>query len=169
VDVVPSPSILSVTPSSEDNALKTKRSQRTIPLRPEVVAVLRGRYPLRVAEDLFVFTTEMGTALNEERFVEKHWRPALRALDIRPRKFYATRHTFITQTLLAGAVSIKKLADYCGTSVEMIEKHYADWMEPETAAELAALGGTACCPAAASGGVVIASSMDQAPRNCLKA
>jgi hypothetical protein len=69
--------------------------------------------------------------------VEKHWRPALRATDIRPRKFYATRHTFITQTLKAGAVSMKKLADYCGTSVEMIEKHYADWMEPETAAELA--------------------------------
>jgi hypothetical protein len=24
----------------------------------------------------------------------------------------------------------------------MIERHYADWMEPDTAAELAALGGT---------------------------
>jgi integrase len=126
----------------EDNAPKTKRSQRTIPLRPEVVAVLQDRRPLRVSEDTFVFTTEMDTPLNEERFVEKHWRPALRATGIRPRKFYATRHTFITQTLKAGAVSMKKLADYCGTSVEMIEKHYADWMEPETAAELAGLGGT---------------------------
>jgi integrase len=126
----------------EDNAPKTKRSQRTIPLRPEVVAVLRDLCPLRACEDSFVFTTEHGTPLNEERFVEKHWRPALRASTIRPRKFYATRHTFITQTLQAGAISIKKLADYCGTSVEMIEKHYADWMEPETAAELAALGGT---------------------------
>jgi integrase len=126
----------------EDNAPKTKRSQRTIPLRPEVVAVLRDCRPLNVSEKSFVFTTEHATALNEERFVEKHWRPVLRATSIRPRKFYATRHTFITQTLLAGAVSVKKLADYCGTSVEMIEKHYADWMEPETAAELAALGGT---------------------------
>jgi integrase len=126
----------------EDNARKTKRSQRTIPLRPEVVAVLRARRPLRVSEDTFVFMTEMGTPLNEERFVDKHWRPPLRVTGIRPRKFYATRHTFITQTLTAGAVSIKKLADYCGTSVEMIEKHYADWMEPETAGELAGLGGT---------------------------
>jgi integrase len=126
----------------EDNAPKTKRSQRTIPLRPEVVSVLRDSRPLRVSEDAFVFTTETGTPLNEERFVEKHWRPVLRATSIRPRKFYATRHTFITQTLTAGTISIKKLADYCGTSVEMIERHYADWMEPETAAELAALGGT---------------------------
>jgi integrase len=126
----------------EDNAPKTKRSQRTIPLRPEVVAALRTCCPLRVAEGAFVFTTEKGTPLNEERFVDKHWRAALRATNTRPRKFYATRHTFITQTLQAGAISIKKVADYCGTSVEMIEKHYADWMEPETAAELAGLGGT---------------------------
>jgi hypothetical protein len=39
-------------------------------------------------------------------------------------------------------VSIKKLADYCGTSVEMMERNYADWLEPETPAELAGLGGT---------------------------
>ena len=39
-------------------------------------------------------------------------------------------------------MSIKELADYCGTSVEMMERHYADWMEAETAAELAARGGT---------------------------
>src|SRR5262249_36919274 len=77
----------------EDNAPKTKRSQRTIPLRPEVVAVLRDRRPLRVSEDAFVFTTEKGTPLNEERFVDKHWRAALRATNTRPRKFYATRHT----------------------------------------------------------------------------
>jgi integrase len=75
-------------------------------------------------------------------FLGSRRRAALRATNTRPRKFYATRHTFITQTLKAGAVSIKKVADYCGTSVEMIERHYADWMEPETAAELAGLGGT---------------------------
>ena len=126
----------------EDNAPKTKRSQRTIPLRPEVVAVLRGLRRLRLNESMFVFTTNAGTPLDEERFVEKHWRAALRATGIRPRKFYATRHTFITQTLTAGAISTKKLADYCGTSVDMIEKHYADWLEPETATELAGLGGT---------------------------
>jgi integrase len=124
----------------EDNAPKTTRSQRTIPLRPDVVAVLRALRPLHVAEDPFVFTTEHGTPLNEERFVEKHWRPALRTTEIRPRKFYATRATFISQSLDAGT-STKKLADYCGTSVAMIEQHYADWMAPTTPAELAVLGG----------------------------
>ena len=61
-------------------------------------------------------------------FLGSRRRAALRATNTRPRKFYATRHTFITQTLKAGAVSIKKVADYCGTSVEMIEKpgRYSD-------------------------------------------
>jgi integrase len=125
----------------EDNAPKTAKSQRTIPLRSDVVAVLRELRPLHVTEHSFVFTTEHGTPLNEERFVESHWRPALRATGIRPRKFYATRATFITQTLEAGT-STKKVADYCGTSVSMIEQHYADWMAPTTPAELAVLGGS---------------------------
>jgi len=83
---------------------------------------------------------------NEERFVDNHWRPALRATGVKARKFYATRHTFISQTLEAGVVKLKALADYCGTSMEMIERHYAGWMPPTQPAELAALGGTAPAP-----------------------
>src|SRR5262249_37244910 len=90
-------------PLSEDNAPKTVHSAREIPLRPEVVAVLRTCHPLRASEDTFVFVNAHGNALDSERFVEKHWRPALRATGIRPRKFYATRATFITQTLDGGA------------------------------------------------------------------
>jgi integrase len=75
--------------------------------------------------------------------VENHWRPALRATNVRPRKFYATRHTFISLTLTAGILKLKKLADYCGTSIEMIEKHYGKWMDDESADELATLGGSA--------------------------
>ena len=126
----------------EDNTPKTTGSEREIAIRPEVVAVLRQANPLRVTDARFVFTTQHGTPLHEERFVEKHWHAALRATGLRPRKFYATRHTFITQTLEAGTVSTKKLADYCGTSVGMIETHYAGWMPAESAAELAAMGGT---------------------------
>jgi hypothetical protein len=44
---------------------------------------------------------------------------------------------------VAGVVKIKRLADYCGTSVAMIEKHYARWMAEDTPAEIAGLGGTA--------------------------
>ncbi len=130
----------------EDNPPKTKKSTRPITLRPDVVAVLRSIEPLRRTEDTFVFTSEAGNALDEERFVDNHWRPALRATGVKARKFYATRHTFISQTLEAGVVKLKALADYCGTSMEMIERHYAAWMPPTQPAELAALGGTAPAP-----------------------
>src|SRR5439155_16909061 len=56
-------------------------------------------------------------------------------------KFYATRHTFISATLMAGVVKIKRLADYCGTSVAMMERHYARWMQDDSPEELAGLGG----------------------------
>jgi integrase len=127
----------------EDNAPKTKESARSLDLRPDVVTVLRS---LRGRRDdaAFVFTTRYGTPLNQERFVEKHWRRALERTEVPRRKFYATRHTFITLSLEAGA-PIRELAEYCGTSVEMIEKHYAKrGVRPET---LAKLGGPTATPA----------------------
>jgi hypothetical protein len=41
----------------------------------------------------------------------------------RHRKFYATRHTTITELVKAGH-KLKEIADYCGTSVTMIEDNY---------------------------------------------
>ena len=72
--------------------------------------------------------------------MQQHWHRALRATAIRPRKFYATRHTFISASLEAG-YNIKRLADYCGTSVEMIERHYAGYLRDETPEEILRLGG----------------------------
>lgn len=122
----------------EDNPPKTEKSTRKVTLREDVVAVLRDAKPLHVRPDTFAFTTQAGNPLDEERFVEQHWHRALRATDVRPRKFYATRHTFISTSLERG-VNIKWLADYCGTSVEMIEKHYAGATHQD-AAQLAMLG-----------------------------
>ncbi len=112
----------------EDNPPKTKKSKRTITLLDEVVAVLRETKPLHVSNDTFVFTTAIGTSLDGERFVEKHWHRALRATGVRPRKFYATRHKFISVAVGTPGINLKWLADYCGTSIEMIERHYASYM-----------------------------------------
>jgi len=49
---------------------------------------------------------------------------------VRPRKFYATRHSFISAALTRG-VNLKWLADYCGTSVDMIERHYGRCMQDD--------------------------------------
>jgi integrase len=46
---------------------------------------------------------------------------------VRERKPYSTRHTFISAALTNGG-NIKWLAEYCGTSVAMIEKHYGKYI-----------------------------------------
>jgi integrase len=126
----------------EDNPPKTAKSTREITLLPEVVAVLRDAMPLHATGDSFVFTTQAGTPLDEERFVEKHWHRALRATGVRARKFYATRHTFISVAVGRPGVNLKWLADYCGTSVEMIEKHYAGTVHQDGAQLALIAGGT---------------------------
>jgi integrase len=125
----------------EDNPPKTKRSRRTLTLLPEVLVVLRTMpAPLHATDDAFLFTTMASTPLTQERFVEKHWHRALRGAGVRPRKFYATRHTFISQAVSTPGISLKWLADYCGTSIEMIERHYGRYMHGDES-QLALLAG----------------------------
>jgi integrase len=126
----------------EDNPPKTERSKRTLTLMPSVALVLRTMpAPLHATDDAFVFTTMAGTPIDQERFVEKHWHRALRGTGVRPRKFYATRHTFISQAVSTPGINLKWLADYCGTSIEMIERHYGRYMHGDTS-QLALLAGT---------------------------
>lgn len=54
------------------------------------------------------------------------------------RKPYAMRHSFISVGLSNG-VNIKWLADYCGTSVAMIEKHYGKYIRNDADEQLSRL------------------------------
>ncbi len=113
----------------EDNPPKTKGSRRTITLLPEVVRVLREMpRPVLPRPDDFVFLTPEGHAIDVDRFVEQHWHRALSATGTRPRPFYNCRHSFISHALERGA-KIKWIADYCGTSIETLQKHYARWLQ----------------------------------------
>src|SRR5262249_6769897 len=62
---------------------------------------------------------------SSKRSNRRFWSPW--TTSIRPRKFYATRHTFISVALSKGA-NLKWVARYCGTSVEMIDEHYGKWL-----------------------------------------
>jgi hypothetical protein len=73
--------------------------------------------------DDFVFTTVNGAPIDEGNFYAREWVPALRRLQIRPRPFYNTRHTYITYMLDIGANPLF-VARQTGTSLEMIEDHY---------------------------------------------
>ena len=128
----------------EDNAPKTPASNREIPMPPWVVDLLK-RLPRRLHSDgsEFVFVTPEGKPMTDtwwpkrgaaRRPVDEEskgiWFRCLRSLGIRPRKFYATRHTFIAWALFEGA-NLKGLTEYCGTSVQMIEQSYGRYIRKD--------------------------------------
>jgi integrase len=121
-----------------ESAPKTRGSQRTISLLPTIVEILRFLKPLNITETDYVFCDTSGRPIDAAEWRKRHWNKALRAKDIRPRKFYATRHTYISVALSHG-VNIKWLAEQCGTSVEMIERNYGKFIRSDGDAPLRAL------------------------------
>jgi integrase len=110
---------------------KTSKSERTIKLPPAVVAVLRGLMPLHVDPAAYLFTNaKNGGPIDQSEFGKTHWQSAMRVKAVKPRKFYATRSTFISLAV-PKTRNLKALADYCGTSVAMIEQHYGRYMGDE--------------------------------------
>jgi integrase len=129
-------------------ATKTAGSLRAIKLVPPVAEELRRLFnqTVRRLDDNgqeHVFLNEQGrpiefhtwrgkTSARTTKAGEKTphgvWYRALRGAGVRPRGPYHTRHTFISIALSNGA-NIKWLAEYCGTSVAMIEKHYGSTSE----------------------------------------
>jgi integrase len=120
----------------EDNATKTPASTRVIVLDEHVVEVLREAEPAHVSQTDYLFTNTAGRPMHAPSFTKNHWRGVLRALGIRPRKFYATRHTFISVSLSNG-INAKFIAEYCGTSLAMIERHYGRYIRSDAREQLA--------------------------------
>src|SRR5262245_40816813 len=92
------------------------RERATIALASLVGEMLTSEKPLHVQPEDFVFLNPEGRPIDVKVFTQWTWNPALRRLNIRPRKFYATRHTFISLPLSRGW-NLKALAQYSGTSV----------------------------------------------------
>ena len=114
-------------------APKTEKSVREIKILPNVLDVLRSMpSPLHVDENTYFFRNPDGGPITTQWWPKKSWYPVLRALGVRPRKFYATRHTFISVATSKGC-NLKWVAEYCGTSVEMIEKSYGKYIADDGA------------------------------------
>ncbi len=84
------------------------------------------RFPNRQAKDL-LFRLDDGSTTKE---LGRTFNNALKELklDDSPhgkRTLYSLRHSFITWELIAQRVTIDVLARQCGTSIEMIERHYS--------------------------------------------
>ena len=108
---------------------------------PELRDALRAHRPLYATEDSYVFVdAKSGKPINQSEWPKDHWRRALTATKVRPRKFYSTRATFISVPLTKGA-NLKFIGQYCGTSVAMIERSYGRFLPDGDDHQLALLAG----------------------------
>lgn len=106
--------------------LKTQRRRdiRQSEKMKQLLAELRRNRPPANEKNLLFPSKEKKSVLDLRNFRERTWKGALAALDIRYRKPYCTRATFITLALRNG-VPIKDVADLVGNSPQTILKHYA--------------------------------------------
>jgi integrase len=112
----------------EENDAKTPASNRTIEdIDDRHLELLKPIMPLRVQADDYIFTRRDRRPINHLSFATRSLQGALRALGIRHRSFYHTRHTFISVELTHGE-NVKQIAEYVGTSPEMIFKRYGKWI-----------------------------------------
>jgi len=111
----------------EVGATKTTASRRTIALAPDLVQMIRDLRPLHPDPEAPIFLNPRGNPVETRAFSKWIWIPVLRALHMKQRRLYSTRHTYISKALTAGA-NTKYVAEYVGTSLQMIEKHYGRYM-----------------------------------------
>lgn len=96
---------------------------------PEIFRVLeqiRQSRPDAGAED-FVFVDAEGRPLSQEWLNKRVWKQTLRRAGIRERGQYCIRDTVITLSLSAGE-DPGWVARVCGTSEQMIFRHYRNWI-----------------------------------------
>lgn len=101
--------------------LKTQPS-RPFPINSQLRALLDSIPRDRHQAEVFV-TPEMRRPVDAHNFLNKVWRPIVKALPIPYRPQYSTRHTFITQCLAAG-VPVATVAAWVGNSPRTIYSHY---------------------------------------------
>lgn len=84
-----------------ESRTKTTGSKRTIQVVAAVIEVLK-LLPSRELGLEYVFVNKFGDPMNAKKWSEHNWSEPLEKLEIRHRKFYATRHTFITEAIRRG-------------------------------------------------------------------
>lgn len=82
---------------------KTSGSEREVEMRSIVLEALRQQKVLTAPLDSpFVFCASNGQPMNYRNLARRVWHPTLKAIGLRPRRPYQTRHTAATLWLAAG-------------------------------------------------------------------
>jgi integrase len=111
-----------------EDGTKTRPSNRQIRLHDNLVDVLKDHVRFMVDPDAYLFTTPDRTPIDESNFYKREWLPMLRKLQIRPRPFYNTRHSYATFLLSVGA-RMSFIAAQTGDREETLRKHYAKYIQ----------------------------------------
>jgi integrase len=125
-------------PEQETLELDGKTGHRTIHLPPQAVSLLQRLTAARSSEE-FLLTPAGGTHWTENL----HRRPfCAAAAEVGlpdGTVYYSLRHSYISGAL-KHLVPVKALADHCGTSITMIARHYAKFIDVDKSryAEVAA-------------------------------
>jgi hypothetical protein len=81
-----------------------------------------------VDPDAYLFTTPDRAPIDESNFYKREWLPMLRKLQIRPRPFYNTRHSYASFMLSIGT-KMNFISAQTGDREETLKKHYAKYLE----------------------------------------
>ena len=112
--------------TGEINGLKVKHvdiERRRLRIREALAAHIAGCDP-----DDYVFPDEDGRALDPSKVSRRVWHPTLKALGLRPRRVYETRHTAAVLHLAAGEnpIFISRLLGH--SSGELLFRRYAPFV-----------------------------------------
>jgi integrase len=106
-----------------EDAPKTGRSRRTVPIPTTVAHILREHYlrAPRKANDDLVFTNANGRPLSDSNLRQRVLKPALHAAGLPDVGHHAFRHSFVTNALAAGAPVgyVSRIVGHSSISVTM--------------------------------------------------
>lgn len=114
--------------NGETEYTKTDGSQREIPMFGPVYDALKAQYEATGKLSKFVFCNRQGQPLDHNNVTKRVWYPLLRALNLKKRRPYQTRHTAAT-LLLASGENPEWVARVLGhASTEMLFKVYSRYI-----------------------------------------
>lgn len=121
----------SITSSGRGKLIRVEGSKnnkkRTFPCSNRLKSLLVSIKPEDVDPDALVFPSPKGGVINYNNFANNAWQRIVGSIksDSTP---YSCRDTFITIQILK-RIPESVIAQWCDTSVEMIQRHYADFLK----------------------------------------
>lgn len=114
----------------EEHETKTFKV-RDVELNSRAKAALARQKPLTFLKDGYVFENPVtGEPYKEERPLRRtYWNSTIKALGMRERNFYQTRHTYATLNLMAGANPMWVAKQLGHATMQMVLTIYSKWID----------------------------------------